>query len=311
MIRILTGRALLAFFLIGFILSASLIAIDRWSILLLILALFFLVIGLLQVFLFEKRKRPKETSVSLRFEHLFLVLGVVLTYAIVTVLGVDAVVASALVGLSAAIFVKDHALAAYCGSFAGMTASALIEPVMMVLVVSILIVVYELTKGILTGFGGKSGTLALVSVFSTVILLNRDFLVVTLPQYDPILVIVVAIFGALITYVLQHRYEQNSVLASAAPSLLFALVMLPLSSLGQFYSAVFYAASFIGMSERKRLRNVYTVAFAGVVLGVLFQLMSPLFNGSGGKLGTLALVSVLVVFGFESLSSRIITRLKG
>jgi len=38
--------------------------------------------------------------------------------------------------------------------------------------------------------------------------------------------------------------------------------------------------------------------------------MAPLFNGAGGKLGTLALLSVLIVFGFEKVVTRIFGRSK-
>ncbi len=310
MIRSYAGKAVITLFLTGIMLSVLLIKIDLWSKVILAVSSVFLVTGLLSTFLSEDLKLQKETFRPLRIESLFLVSGMFLTYLMSMVFGVDAVIASALIGVLAYAFMRDRATAIYCGSFAGMTASALIEPVMMVGVAAILIIVYELTKDMLKGFGGKLGTLALVSTFSTVVLLNRDFLVVTLPQYDVMVLIVVALFGAVVSYVLQHRYKQNPVFASAGPSLLFSLLAIPLFSLGAFYSAVFFSASFIGMSDRRRLKNVYWVILAGLVLGVLYDLMAPLFNGAGGKLGTLALLSVLIVFGFEKVVTRIFGRSK-
>jgi hypothetical protein len=294
----------------GIMLSVLLIKIDRWSISILATCSFFLVVGLFQALLVEERELKIKTFYPRWIESLFLVSGMILTYALSVIFGVDAVIASALIGVLAYVFMRDYATAIYCGSFAGMTASVLIEPVMMGLVAAILVIVYGLTKGLLTGFGGKLGTLALISTFSTVILLNRDFLVVTLPQYDPIILVVIAAFGAIIPYVMQHRYRQDPVFASAGPSLLFALVSIPLFSLGAFYSGVFFSASFIGMSDRTRLKNVYWVLLSGLVLGVLYDLMAPLFNGAGGKLGTLALLSVLIVFGFEKVVTRIFGRSK-
>jgi hypothetical protein len=294
----------------GIMLSVLLIKIDRWSIIILATCSFFLVVGLFQALLVEERELKIKTFYPRWIESLFLVSGMILTYALSVIFGVDAVIASALIGVLAYVFMRDYATAIYCGSFAGMTASVLIEPVMMGLVAAILVIVYGLTKGLLTGFGGKLGTLAMISTFSTVIFLNRDFLVVTLPQYDPIILVVIAAFGAIIPYVMQHRYRQDPVFASAGPSLLFALVSIPLFSLGAFYSGVFFSASFIGMSDRTRLKNVYWVLLSGLVLGVLYDLMAPLFNGAGGKLGTLALLSVLIVFGFEKVVTRITFRKK-
>ncbi len=310
MIRSYAGKAVITLFLIGVMLSVLLIKIDLWSKIILGVSSLFLVSGLIHVFLFEDLKQEKKTFRPFRIESLFLVFGMLVTYAMSMIFGVDAVIASAMIGVLAYVFLKDHATAVYCGSFAGMTASALIEPVMMVGVVVLLIIVYELTKDMLKGFGGKLGTIGMVATFSTVVLLNRDFLLVTLPQYDVMVLIVIALFGAVISYVLQHRFKQNAVFASAGPSLLFALVSIPLFSLGAFYSAVFFSASFIGMSDRTRLKNVYWVILTGLVLGILYDLMTPLFNGAGGKLGTLALLSALIVFGFEKVVTRIFVRSK-
>lgn len=297
-------------FLIGVMTSVLLIKIDPWSKIVLGTGAVFLLIGLLHAFSSKTSDPEPMTFRPLGIESLFLIIGMTLTYAMTFLIGVDVVLASALIGVLAYAFMKEHATAAYCGSFAGMTASALIEPVMMVGVAAILLIVYELTRDTLKGFGGKLGTLALVSTFSTVVLMNRDFLIVTLPQYDPVVLIVIALFGAVIPYVLQHRYKQNPVFASAGPSLLFSLLAIPLFSLGAYYSAVFFSASFIGMSDQKRLKNVYRVILAGLILGVLYDLMAPLFNGAGGKLGTLALLSVLIVYGFEKVVMRIFVRLK-
>ncbi|HHX65174.1 MAG TPA: hypothetical protein GX702_09835 [Chloroflexi bacterium] len=110
---------------------------------------------------------------------------------------------------------------------------------------------------------------------------------------------VAVLAGAVITYILNVDLGLGAVVASGLVGVL-AAVLLP------DYGVPLYCGSFVGMASPTLLPNHIGVAAAGAVAGLVFVLCIDLFDGFGGKLGTIALSGCVLVglhcgAGFVSL----------
>ena len=244
--------------------------------------------------------KDKTTSQDTVRKHvldgLFVIIGAIVTYALSLQFGIHAVTASALVGLLAHVFLKRHEIALYCGSFAGMTSVVLIRPLDMLLVALLAGVVFVLLKPVYQGFGGKLGTIAFIGSVTTYVLLGKDFAVTILLDFNVVVFMIMAVIGVMLTWFIQHRVRPSAVFASAAPSLLVALLFIPLFTHGGIYATVFFAASFAGMAAIGRLPNLVWAGISGLVCGLLFYGTFGIMNGAGGKLGTIAVLSVIITW---------------
>ncbi len=121
-----------------------------------------------------------------------------------------------------------------------------------------------------------------------------------------VIIILTALISAQLTFHLHAVKKLNVVLASALPSLVFALAYVVLSrfiSLEEFAGlpAVFFGASFVGMSSNARIRSSLSLSLAAIVFAVVYLSLSLSFKGYGGGLGTSAAVAVLISISFESI----------
>jgi hypothetical protein len=107
--------------------------------------------------------------------------------------------------------------------------------------------------------------------------------------------VIVSLLGVLSTFYLKERYRFSTVFASALTTLIFSIPLIVFYADQSHYALIFYAASFLGMSGKEKLPNMFYVMFSGLVLAVVFYLMSDRFVGLGGKLGLTAFLSVLLV----------------
>ena len=101
-------------------------------------------------------------------------------------------------------------------------------------------------------------------------------------------VLICALIGTVATYFLNATLDFNPMMSSGIVGLLGVLF------LSEELSVVLYTASFAGMSSSADLTNYSMVILAGLLVGIIFLLVQSVFNGSGGKLGTIAAFSVLL-----------------
>jgi hypothetical protein len=123
-----------------------------------------------------------------------------------------------------------------------------------------------------------------------------------------ILLLIAGLFGSLATFLINVKYGQGPVKASALISLVFAVLFYfyPfLDSIAGGFSktiaVVIMGGSFTGMSNTKILPNNWWAAFAGIVFSFIFINWSPYFKGFGGELGTTAALSVIISLGVMRL----------
>lgn len=95
--------------------------------------------------------------------------------------------------------------------------------------------------------------------------------------------------GALATFLLANNLLLGTVVASGLVGLAGAAL---LDSDG---ALVVYLGAFVGMSSPLRFPTLLPLAAAGLLGGVLFELLAESWSGVGGRLGTLAATGVLIV----------------
>lgn len=122
-----------------------------------------------------------------------------------------------------------------------------------------------------------------------------------------IILFLTGIISALLTYVVNNKYKQGAVRASAGLSLLVGLFFYLFPDIFTPYLTknipiVFIGATFIGMVSSKILPSYLLVGFSGFIFSIIYLNASPFFKGYGGALGTTAAISVLVSLSLAVVS---------
>jgi hypothetical protein len=249
------------------------------------------------------KEHNQEISFKIKVKDLdilYSAIGVIATYELATLLSVNVVIASAFLGLLGYLLIKKNSVAFYCGTFAGMTSYEIFNHYEILVLAGVCALVYLIIKHILDGYGGKLGTTAFISTLLTAMLLGKNYLSTT-GSYNIAWLLVFSVAGVMITYLINNKLSQSPVLSSALPSLIVAVIIQLLWSEGFVYSGIFFTASFIGMSDTKKIPNVYVSTLLGIILGVVFILFFNSFNGFGGKMGLMAMLSLFVYQGIRHL----------
>lgn len=93
--------------------------------------------------------------------------------------------------------------------------------------------------------------------------------------------------GAILTYWISIDLGQGAVVASGLVGIYGAVVLKP-------YAVPLFCGSFVGMASPGLLDH-QGVLLAGVIAGIIFILGKHVFNGFGGKLGTIAFAGCIIV----------------
>ncbi|MTI95987.1 MAG: hypothetical protein FH749_10975 [Firmicutes bacterium] len=107
-------------------------------------------------------------------------------------------------------------------------------------------------------------------------------------------IILVSVLGAASTWYLNTQVGLGPVAASGIVGLLAAVLLTPELAVAT------YTASFAGMSSLAVLGSLPMVLMTGLLVGGIFIIALPVYQGFGGKLGTIAACAVLLtvfVFG--------------
>lgn len=240
-----------------------------------------------------------------------IMLGGFVTFVLVVEGQLTPVVAASLTGLSAVVVRRQLAVPAYCGAFVGMTSPTLFPTYWQGLVAALLAVaVFLLANPVFHGVGGKLGTTAFVGAALTVLGTQTWFLSDPLPAASTAgLVVLCSVVAAVATFVLHDRSSFEPVSASGIVGILGGLALPWLfPAVGDLLAAAVYGASFAGMSDSARIPDERWMALAGFAVGLILVYSAPYLGGSGGKLGTIAFVSCLAVYGLLESLHRVLTK---
>ena len=251
---------------------------------------------------------PIQFSRKDLYAFISLVIGGLLTFALSHDLGLGIVVAACLVGLFANLLLKDYETPIYCGAFVGMSSTGLFFSYTDLLIAAVIAgFVYVIAGSVFKGYGGKLGTVAFIGTIAAGLGLSREFVFVSLPDIPTIIAILIgSVIFTPLTYYLNVKKLHGPVMASAVIGLAGGLllpVIFPAN--GEVLAVVVICASFIGMTLKSRCVSLWQMAVAGLILGIMVIYSTPLLGGAGGKLGALAMISILSICGFRSILNKI------
>ncbi|UOF01538.1 hypothetical protein [Bdellovibrio reynosensis] len=116
--------------------------------------------------------------------------------------------------------------------------------------------------------------------------------------------LITSLIGAQLTYFLIHKKHLTTVRASAAPALIFSVIITTLPiPFSAALRAGFLGATFVGMTDKSRL-GWKRVAVASFIYGLVFYFLLPLVDGFGGGLGAAAFTSCGLVFFLDKAFRR-------
>jgi len=226
----------------------------------------------------------------------------------------NSVLASGIVGLIGGLILKRYAGQIFCGSFAGMSSSLVIENIYYSVLFGLVAgIIYVIWKDYLNGHGGKFGTTAFMSVCFCLIILSlggKDYSGISAASSAAItakwfiLVLITAVVLTPATWFVRREFFQrfltdkcaDAVLGSALIGIIIGAVFPEISAnYGLTLALVGYSASFAGMTAVPGVFQDYKhFASCGVFVAILFTVAMDMVPGGGGKLGTIGFTSVLL-----------------
>ncbi len=263
-----------------------------------ILFMILLIYGLYHAFHIEKSEMKIIKFINL--DALFIIFSVFSTYSIVHFFSISAVLASSFIGILGYFLFRKYEVPIYCGSFAGMVSIALFNYYEVGILAILCAFIFLLTKPLFVGYGGKLGTIAFLSSLITLSIFDKEYLIIS-GDTSLFIVIAVSLVSIISTFYLIQKLHISPVFSSALLSFIFALFINIFFLNYISYSFIFFAASFIGMSNKERLPNIFFVILSGLIFGTIYDIFLEYFHGLGGKLGLMALMTVVITSGISNL----------
>jgi hypothetical protein len=220
----------------------------------------------------------------------------------------NVVLASAAVGLIGAMTMKDHESEIFLGSFIGM-ASATLFPLYAVAAAGLFGgLIYTWLKPWLHHAGGKLGFLAFLSIYAvSTFQPSSPFLLGSGVEINGVF-FVISLLSVVVVQLLKGKFQQTGVFASAAVGVVLGLFWMFVSSAEmQTAMVIAYGATFVGMTSKKILSESM-VLLGAFVYPMMYVLFSPLFQGYGGKLGMIALLTTTLLHGLIEIARMLETK---
>jgi hypothetical protein len=296
---------LTALFLYGYIFQGNIITNGySWLFLAQIILLICLLYGINEERKKEIRKKYSFNTVDI-YNFIAVLVGTFISFIFNNYLGMGAVVGASLVGVIVAVMAPKYAVPAYCGAFVGMASCVLFETYGHLSVTGIVAgVIFVLSKNAFNGYGGKLGTTALTGCILSSVFAGKEFLGGSyIPDWDTGKhLILYSVVAAVLSYVINIRLKHGAVWGSGIVGLLAGLFMPHFyPKIGGSIAVMMICSSFAGMSSQERLPNEIYVGMAGLLSAFLFIYSMPYLGGTGGKLGTIAFTSTIIIRGFLDL----------
>lgn len=102
------------------------------------------------------------------------------------------------------------------------------------------------------------------------------------------------VIGGLSAYILNIYLNQGAIIAASIVGIIGALFV-------KEKTIPIYTGAFVGMVSPELLHDFYHILIACIIAGFIFELAKDVFNGIGGKLGTIAFSSWILLFVTSNL----------
>jgi hypothetical protein len=253
---------------------------------------------------FKEQMAWKKIKINfLDIDILFVALAAIATYYIATVFSLSVIIASSVIGIIGYSVLKKHSIAIYCGSFAGMSSSLIFNFYEMMLVALLCGVIFIIIKNMLNGCGGRLGSIAFASTLLVGTIFGKTTLNVD-ANYHILLLFLSAFLSISAAYLLRKKYNYSVVMASALPSLLYAIIFELFFKDFSVYPAIFFTASFVGMVDLRRIPNLKYILILAVFMTIIFFVFFNYYNGYGGKMGMSAFIALISMIGLKSIAGK-------
>ena len=132
---------------------------------------------------------------------------------------------------------------------------------------------------------------------------------------ESLFVVLTTLLGGLSTFMLQSKSMVSKVQASAITTLIFSTALYWVVSAfdlmidSTLFMAIFWGASFIGMSSSKII-DWKSILIASAIFALLFELSESVEKSHGGKLGLLAAIASIAALAIVSILAYAHKRLK-
>ena len=236
---------------------------------------------------------------------IFILVGALLTYAIG--INTNSVFAAALIGIIFSIIFPKYATPTYVGAFIGMSSVEILPSLLFLTGASIISgFIWLAFSKKLPKFGGKAGFIAFLGVLiiNIPLIFEKQLNVPVHIEMEMILaVIFVAIIATKATFhirdKLKDKIKSDAVLGSAIVGFLFGVtrIFFPQTAI---FSEVAFASSFAGMTSFNLVKKKSYKILIGLIVGLVFLISTSFFQGFGGKLGTIAFISLIIFFILKS-----------
>ncbi len=100
--------------------------------------------------------------------------------------------------------------------------------------------------------------------------------------------------AAIVTFIISHYLETGPVVAAGLVGVISTLVI-------PKFDVPAYCGAFVGMSCNTVFVTFEQLVLAGIIAGLIFVLSKNVFNGFGGKLGTIAFASCIAMRGLVDI----------
>lgn len=122
---------------------------------------------------------------------------------------------------------------------------------------------------------------------------------------ENLIIIGVSLVSGLITYYINHYLNRGPVFASAMVALATGIVLPQILESGSTLAVMATCASYAGMSAKTRVTNLIEMGLGSVLCGFVFVASQNALVGHGGRLGTIAAISVITIWGAKQLINQI------
>lgn len=253
---------------------------------------------------------------------LTVIVSAFLTFALSDFWGISNVLASSLVGLLAGVFLKKYDLAAFTGSFVGMSSIHLFDYSHLLMASFIGGIVFIFGKSVFPGVGGKLGSTAFLGTLLTSAFIHKNafsFLEYGIDLWHVdfsftfvIVLIIISSAASYMTFFITQKFCKGSAVIASSIVGIAGSLLTPLffKESAFLMSTAIFCASFAGMSKTNVLKSSAYYWVSGALTGFIFFTTTPIFIGLGGKLGTSAFLATLGSKSIQDLSQNIKRRLQ-
>ena len=128
---------------------------------------------------------------------------------------------------------------------------------------------------------------------------------------DNFIIITVSIIAGVLTYYINHYLNKGPVFASALVATTAGLVLPQLFDSGTTLAVVATCASYAGMSAKTTITNFIEMGLGSILCGFVFIVSQNALVGHGGRLGTIAAISVITIWGIKQLVAQASIHIRG